>query len=97
VPNGRGRSKMEAGKLKAEGVKRGVLDVWLPVRRRCHSGLVIEVKAPGERNHTSPEQRWWIDFLERQGFMVAVYDNWRKAWNHLMAYLDRPDLVLPII
>ena len=33
VPNGGRRDKVTAGRLKAEGVKAGVLDIWLPVAR----------------------------------------------------------------
>jgi len=33
VPNGGARNKVTAARLKAEGVKRGVLDIWFPVAR----------------------------------------------------------------
>ena len=44
VPNGGKRSKAVAGKLKASGVKPGVLDLNLPVRRGLFTSLWIEKK-----------------------------------------------------
>lgn len=60
IPNGGKRDKITAGKLKAEGVKAGVLDTFLPVPRpfsyphaglkemvpAMYHGLYIEFKAP---------------------------------------------------
>lgn len=94
VPNGRGRSKMEAAKLKAEGVKRGVPDVWLPVPRDGYHGLVCEMKAPGELNDVSEDQQKWHGELRNQGYLVLVADHWRSAWNVIVRYLGRPDLCL---
>ena len=39
IPNGGLRDKITSGKLKAEGVKPGVSDLFLPVKRGCFSGL----------------------------------------------------------
>jgi len=44
IPNGGHRSKAQAGKLKAEGVKSGVADLCLPVARRGYNALYIEMK-----------------------------------------------------
>lgn len=97
VPNGTYKNKATAGKFKREGLKAGVLDVWWPVPREGYHGLVIEMKAPGELKRTTVEQDWWINFLLLQGFDVRVFDNWRRAWNHMMAYAGRSDLQIPVI
>lgn len=96
VPNGRGRSRMEAGKLKAEGVRRGVPDVWLAVPRDGYHGLVCEFKAPGKLRDVSPEQEAWHRFLRDQGYLVIVSDNWRSAWNLIVRYLGRADLCMEV-
>lgn len=72
VPNGGDRHVAVAAKLKAEGVKAGVPDIWLPVPRIPFTGLVIEMKRPGGR--VTKEQKWWLDQLAEQGWYVAVCD-----------------------
>jgi hypothetical protein len=66
IPNGGYRRGSEASKLKAEGVKAGVLDTFLPVPKPfkfpdpdtgqdgfgMYAGLYVEFKEPKRRNHT---------------------------------------------
>ena len=47
IPNGGERNKIVAGNLKAEGVKAGVLDIFLPVPSKGWHGLFIEMKVAG--------------------------------------------------
>jgi len=44
VPNGGHRNKATAARLKAEGVKRGVADIHLPIQRGGFCGLWAECK-----------------------------------------------------
>ncbi len=90
VPNGRGRSKAEAGKLKAEGVKRGVPDLALDVARGGYHGLRIEMKAPGKLRSLSHDQRMWHNHLLLEGYAIHTSDDWRDAWVALMTYLGYP-------
>ena len=87
IPNGGQRHKAVAGKLKAEGVKRGVPDVSLPVPTWPFNGFYLEMKKPGELNSTSPEQKDWIRELRQLGYCVLVRDNWRAAAAAIQAYL----------
>ncbi len=57
IPNGGYRHKTTALKLRAEGVKPGVLDVCLPVARKGHTGLWIEFKA-GKNTLTDYQADW---------------------------------------
>lgn len=57
IPNGGHRHKAVAGKLKAEGVKPGVPDIFLPWPSNNKSGLFVELKAPS--GQISPAQRVW--------------------------------------
>lgn len=85
VPNGGKRDVVTAARLKAEGVKPGVPDVWLPVPRLGYHGLVIEMKCRGGR--VSPEQRDWLDRLHTQHYCVAICYDWQAAAAEIEAYL----------
>ena len=92
VPNGGHRDIRVARRLKAEGVKRGVPDVVLPVARGGYHGLYIEMKRPAEPGQTkgrlTDEQRWWIDALTREGYLARCCHGWSDASKLLVDYLD---------
>jgi hypothetical protein len=95
IPNGgaRGDSQktnmIRGGQLKAEGVKRGVSDTLLPVKRGQYCGLYIEMKKRGCINKTTPEQKKFGAFVQSQGYGFIVIDNWRIAADTLKAYLEQ--------
>lgn len=71
IPNGGHRHKATAAKLKAEGVKPGVPDLFLPLpgRRRSH-GLFLELKTP--KGKISFPQADWLEKLSRNGYMTVI-------------------------
>ena len=86
VPNWIGtRTKRHGARLKAEGRRPGVLDVWMPVKRGEFPGLVIEMKAGN--NHPTPEQKEWIAHLKAQGWCVLVAWSSATAIQWIIAYL----------
>jgi len=85
IPNGGARSKATAGKLKAEGVKTGVPDLFLPVARAGFHGLFIELKV--KPNKTTENQDKWIAALKEQGYKVEVCYGWREASKVLDEYI----------
>lgn len=85
IPNGGHRHKATAARLKAEGVKRGVPDVCLPISRGDMHGLYIELKA--ERGRPTPEQLGWIRALRRQGYAACVCRGWEQARTAIENYL----------
>ena len=85
VPNGGHRHKATAARLKAEGVKRGVPDVCLPVARSGAHGLYIEIKT--ERGKATSEQLGWIRALRRQGYVAEVCRGWESARSMIEHYL----------
>lgn len=87
IPNGGGRSKAEAGKLKATGVKAGVPDIFLPCARGGYHGLYIEMKRV-KGGRLSPEQREMILLLEKQGYKVAVCRGMEMARDVIIKYLE---------
>ena len=91
IPNGGSRGDttraraIRGGQLKAEGVKKGVSDTLLPVRRHNCSGLYIEMKKPGGKQ--SKEQIEFGQFVLSQGFGYICCDHWEKARDMLICYL----------
>lgn len=92
IPNGGQRHGAVAAKLKAEGVKPGVLDVSWPVARGGFVGLAIEFKY-GDGNPTK-EQRERITGLQKQGWCVAVCWDWQAAARLLSGYAGMLHLVV---
>uniref|UniRef100_I2Q042 VRR-NUC domain-containing protein n=1 Tax=Desulfovibrio sp. U5L TaxID=596152 RepID=I2Q042_9BACT len=85
IPNGGHRHKAVAGKLKDEGVRRGVPDLCLAVPCESHHGLWIEMKAAGGR--ASDEQETWIGALRAQGYRAEVCVGADAAWGVICEYL----------
>lgn len=86
VPNGGYRSKAEAARLKSEGVKPGVPDIFLPVPRGGCAGLFIEMKYG--RNKPTDEQIAYIDALMHMGYQVAVCYGAGSAIDTITKYMS---------
>lgn len=91
VPNGGKRDYVTAARMKAEGVKSGVPDIFLPVARGGYHGLWIELKAG--KNTLSAEQQAWRNALTAHGYRVEVVtDDWLRAKAIIEGYvLNRQD------
>ena len=90
IPNGGHRYKAVAVKMKAEGVKAGVPDIFLAVPRSGgFHGLFIEMKAG--RNKTSEKQNEWIAKLIQSGYLVVVCYGFEEAKREILDYLDVED------
>lgn len=85
IPNGGHRHIAVASKLKAEGVRKGVLDACVPTPSGGAHGLYIEFKAG--RNHLTPEQVEEAAALVRDGYAVAVCWDAMSAIGITEAYL----------
>lgn len=71
---------------KANGVKKGVPDLHLPVARGRYHSLYIEMKT--ETGRTSPEQNWWIERLNAQGNFAEVCHGWQSAARVIEWYMN---------
>lgn len=78
VPNGGKRDAITAARLKAEGVKSGVPDIFFPCKSAAYIGLALEMKVP-PHGATSPTQKSWHEDLRSEGHAVAVCWSWRAA------------------
>jgi hypothetical protein len=86
IANGGLRRLGVAGKLKAEGVKRGVPDICLPVARGSHHGLYVELKRIGGR--PNDKQLEWRAELRQQGYRAEIVEGWHAARDLIVRYLD---------
>jgi len=86
TPNGGQRNKAEAGRFKAEGVKSGVPDVFLPVARGGYFGLYIEMKRR-KGGKVSDAQVEFFPKLRKQGYQVEVCKGWEAAAEIIKIYM----------
>lgn len=101
IPNGGSRGDnprsraIHGAKLKAQGVKSGIADVFLPVARNGFHGLYIEMKAPalkpkraGSAGGLSAAQANFGYFAHLQGYDYRVCYDWIDASVILEDYLE---------
>jgi hypothetical protein len=79
------RYSPQAQKLKAEGLRSGVPDLFLPVARGGFHGMFIELKVG--RNRPSEVQAEYLDRLAEQGYYAAVCWGAEDAIGAILAYL----------
>lgn len=85
IGNGGKRNLREAARMKREGVKAGVSDIFMPVARGGYHGLYIEMKVKG--NKPSEKQAWWIEETTKQGYCSKVCYGWVEAKGVIEKYL----------
>lgn len=104
IPNGGDRQAHVGAAMKAEGVKKGVPDLFLPVPMgkvgetwtgpgwEGHHGLYIEMKTrkafAKKNNNLSPEQIDWLEYLRGAGYATSVAAGWQAAAWVLVLYLQ---------
>lgn len=86
IPNGGLRSKATAGRLKAEGVRSGVPDIFLPVASRGYHGCFLEMKVG--YNKPTDNQEQWMEALTNAGYYCIVCWSAEEALNKLLWYTD---------
>lgn len=96
IPSGGKRDKVTASRLKAEGVKQGVWDIFLPYPVRVdpysyvlYHGLYIEMKKP-DKGRLTDEQKIFREHVEPLGYYFAVCYTWLEAKDAIVKYLPNP-------
>jgi hypothetical protein len=100
IPNGGARGDgrsgaIRGGHLKAEGVRSGVADTFLPLPRGGYAGLYIELKKPTEKPKVkgkgglSDEQLEFRDYVQSAGYGWVVCYSWREAADVLRMYMEQ--------
>lgn len=84
IPNGGERNKVVALKLKNQGVKKGIPDIFFPCARKGFYGLYIEMKKEG--GVLSKEQKNIIHQLQMNGYCVRICYTFNEARIALLEY-----------
>ena len=92
VPNSTKTSKAIAGRMKAEGVERGVFDILWDLRRGGWSGLRIEGKKSKTQGRASKEQKAFAAFYASQGFLAVRANDEHEAWDIVCWYYSLPPM-----
>ncbi len=88
IPNGGARSKAEAGRLRAEGVKAGVSDLFVAIPTADYCGLYLEMKAPRPmRSSVTDAQSAWIERARMAGYAAEVAHGTAEALDIINRYL----------
>jgi hypothetical protein len=88
------KSKTQRGKSKAQGMKSGIPDIFLPVAKGGYHGLYIEMKRPANKAYqvakgtVSIEQKERIKRLKKRGYLVIVAYGSQEAIDALIKYDD---------
>jgi len=74
VPNGGSRTKTEAARLKREGVRAGVSDLFLPLPAGGYHGLWLELKKRkrDDGGKVSKNQSDFLEAMREQGYKAVV-------------------------
>ena len=87
--------KVRGGMAKAEGVRKGIADTFLPVPRGNWHGLYIEMKKPAEKPKSSTakggvsdDQAQFGAYCNANGYGWAVCYSWREAADTLRHYIE---------
>ena len=94
VPNGGWRHKATAVAMEKQGVKPGVPDMALDLARHGFHGLKIELKRYREGD-VADTQAGWLTRQAKNGYRAVVCWGWLAAWEELLWYIGREDLLLP--
>lgn len=86
IPNGGKRGKAEAGRLKAEGVRKGIPDLFLSVPAGVCHGLYIETKTP--KGNTTKEQKYYLEEFCRLGYRTTVCRGLEDFTREINKYLS---------
>lgn len=91
IPNGGKRSKPEAARFKAAGVKAGVSDVFLPCPKGIYHGLWIEMKALDGR--PTAEQNRFLGDMRAAGYAALICYGERAAEDVILRYLSGREIL----
>lgn len=89
IPNGGKRDAAEAARFKAQGVKAGVSDLFLPAAHGGYFGLYIEMKYG--KNKATDQQQEFIADMKRAGYDARIAYSAQEATDILQRYLTLPE------
>ena len=94
------KDQITAANMKAEGLKKGVPDYLLLVRRGNYAALWIELKRPAKNGKRagilSDEQREWLLQAIECGHKAVICLGYKDAISVIVAYLDQRNRIMPL-
>jgi hypothetical protein len=88
VPNEGRRSPRTGKRMKDQGLRKGIPDLYLPIKAGGHGGLYVEVKT--DKGRVSPEQKTWIEWLSEHGYKAVVCRSVDDILAAVIEYMDAP-------
>jgi hypothetical protein len=86
VPNAAKRKFKTAAYLIAEGLRSGVLDLFMPIARGGFHGLAIEMKY--DDRTPFDEQEGWLEFLSSENYKTCVCWSAAEAIKEITVYME---------
>lgn len=93
IPNGGHRHPAVAAKLKAEGVRAGIPDLFVALPRHDYAGMFLELKFG--KNKPTGEQWNWTRRLRDAGYFVDVAWDFETAMRLLTWYVELETVDMP--
>ena len=87
IPSGGLRNKIVAKKLKDEGCRAGVPDIFIGIARGNYHSMFIELKNESGKGVVSPLQKEMIKALRKEGHYVVVANGYKEAVKEINYYL----------
>jgi len=72
-------------KMKAEGMTKGIPDMFIPLPNKHHAGLFLELKIKGGK--LSPEQKEWLRILSENGYKAICCYGAEEAIKEIKNYI----------
>lgn len=92
IPNGGARDGRTAARLKVEGVKAGVPDIFLPYPSKKYHGLFIELKRPKSDNKSvgrlDTVQKVWHSYLNEHNYLTVTCYGYEQAVEVILSYFN---------
>ncbi len=85
IPNGGNRNVREGARLKAQGVKSGVWDIFLPLPKNGYHGLYVEMKAG--KNKLTANQIEFGQYVHKHGYLTHTCYSWLEAKKVISEYI----------
>lgn len=86
IPNGGLREARTAALIKAEGARKGIADVFLPIAVRNVHGLYIEMKN-GTVGKQSLEQKQFEEHCTKHNYSYVLCRSWKEAATIIQGYI----------
>jgi len=86
IPNGGYRTKATAGKMRAEGLRAGISDIFLPLPTDKYHGLFLEMKVG--HNKLTDLQKEFQNYATQQGYCCKVAYSADEAIKIIDEYLE---------